>query len=112
MNPHKLSSALRNTASALYNSRSPSREMVVRDLNNLVTRISVHMFECDCGCGCKNQYQNDSAYCQWCAVGDCGGETSEKEDLCSCKCGCKKSIDIRSTSANAAGMCVDCWKNC
>lgn len=41
MDPRSLSSALRRIASAIENSKSPSRKLVARDLNNIIVRIAV-----------------------------------------------------------------------
>lgn len=42
LSPSRVSSTLRRIASAIENSKSPSRELVSRDLNYLVSRISSH----------------------------------------------------------------------
>jgi len=40
--PSRVSSALRRIASAIENSKNPSRELVARDLQDLVDRLSSH----------------------------------------------------------------------
>ena len=44
---------------------------------------------CECGCGCKERVYSDTAYCKYCAIGDCGGGDREEEH-CNCDCGCKE----------------------
>ena len=56
MDPRSLSSALRRIASAIENSKSPSRKLVARDLNNIIVRIAVM---------CANQISDE----QWTILG-------------------------------------------